>query len=334
MGGGRAPGGVFAILIFGSLGLLSIALAAPAEVPGARVAQLASIPLTDDDGGRALFPAAALGPGRPVSRCVQIQYDGPASPGDVFLLAEDVTGTLASRLDVRVERGTGGGFASCAGFAGSEVFRGPLTDLAAGSAGPAGVSTGWVPGAADSQTYRITVELAAGATSGQTTTATFRWLIVSSASPAGPDPTTPAPEPAAVPTAVPSAPSTRRPGLPGVAPAPHPPGGDSHSPNRTGKRTPSKVIGEIVEQTAEVVYKVASGTARHSGVPIASIAAVVIFLLIQNRIDRRDPKLALAPVIGDPYLSFDRDQRADRAGPGAPTGGDEIIAQHQPGGET
>jgi hypothetical protein len=29
-----------------------------------------------------------------------------------------------------------------------------------------------------------------------------------------------------------------------------------------------------------------------------------LFLLVQNRLDRRDPKLALAPVYADPGVSF------------------------------
>jgi hypothetical protein len=32
---------------------------------------------------------------------------------------------------------------------------------------------------------------------------------------------------------------------------------------------------------------------------------VVLFLVIQDRIDRNDPKLALAPVFGEPDLPFD-----------------------------
>ena len=65
MGAGRTPSGVFGILVFGSVGLLSILLAAPGD-PGpqaTRVSQLASIPLTDDDGDQALFATTALGPG-------------------------------------------------------------------------------------------------------------------------------------------------------------------------------------------------------------------------------------------------------------------------------
>ena len=250
-----------------------------------------------------------------MSRCLEIRYDGTASPGDVHLLAEDVTGPLARRLDVRVERGTGGGFASCAGFAGATVFDGLLTDLAAGSAGAAGVSTGWMPAADDAQTFRITVEVTGGATSGQTSAATFRWLIV---------PVQATPAPTTTPTA--TAPPATTPAVPAATPGPPSPGAApaaDHPDRSTAGRTFGKKLKALVEKTAEVVYEVTARTIRHGGVPIASIVAVVLFILIQNRIDRRDPKLALAPVTGDPYLYFGRDARVERG---------EVAAHDHSGG--
>src|SRR5437016_12831351 len=93
----RAPRGVFAMLTFASIGLVSIFLAAPGTPVTSRAAQIAAIPLTDDDGDQALFAATELAPGHPKSRCLQVRYNGAASPGDVQLLAEDVSGALASR---------------------------------------------------------------------------------------------------------------------------------------------------------------------------------------------------------------------------------------------
>jgi hypothetical protein len=48
---------------------------------------------------------------------------------------------------------------------------------------------------------------------------------------------------------------------------------------------------------------VVSGTAKQVGFPLALALIVVSFLLIQNRLDRNDPKLALAPIKPD-VLSF------------------------------
>jgi hypothetical protein len=46
-------------------------------------------------------------------------------------------------------------------------------------------------------------------------------------------------------------------------------------------------------------------TARHSGFPLGVLLMLVLFLLLQDRIDRRDPKLTLAPGHADPDLPFD-----------------------------
>ena len=42
---------------------------------------------------------------------------------------------------------------------------------------------------------------------------------------------------------------------------------------------------------------------------------VFLFILFQDQLDRRDPKLALAPMTGDPYLYFEPDEPDDTGGP-------------------
>ena len=49
---------------------------------------------------------------------------------------------------------------------------------------------------------------------------------------------------------------------------------------------------------------IGSRVVRHGGFPLGWLAVVGVFLLIQNRIDRRDPKLALAPVWSEPDVAF------------------------------
>jgi len=43
---------------------------------------------------------------------------------------------------------------------------------------------------------------------------------------------------------------------------------------------------------------------RKTAVPAGLLLLVGLFLSLQNRLDRRDPKLALAPVFADPGVSF------------------------------
>jgi hypothetical protein len=59
--------------------------------------------------------------------------------------------------------------------------------------------------------------------------------------------------------------------------------------------------------------RVIQTAAERGTIPVALILIVVAFLAVQDRIDRRDPKLALAPLRDEPeYLEF-----------GGPTGGEE-----------
>src|SRR5256886_11790127 len=163
----RTPSGVFAMLTFASVGLVLIFLAAPGKPATSRVASTAAIPLTDDDGDQALFAAAELAPGHPKSRCLQVRYNGAAFPGDVELLAEDVSGALASRLEVTVERGTGGDFASCVGFSGSVGYDGLLADLGARPADVGGPPR-WGPAAGGTPPHPRNVARAHGHGAGAT----------------------------------------------------------------------------------------------------------------------------------------------------------------------
>ena len=43
---------------------------------------------------------------------------------------------------------------------------------------------------------------------------------------------------------------------------------------------------------------------RNSGLPLGAFLLLGLFLLIQDRVDRRDPKLALAPEYPEPHLLF------------------------------
>ena len=64
-------------------------------------------------------------------------------------------------------------------------------------------------------------------------------------------------------------------------------------------RVPS-AFGEFLEN----VGTVAAGLLEQPAFPLSLISVVIGFLVLQNRVDRRDPKLAMAPVYPDPHLYF------------------------------
>jgi hypothetical protein len=68
-------------------------------------------------------------------------------------------------------------------------------------------------------------------------------------------------------------------------------------------------------------------TVRHSGFPLGVLFLLALFLLVQDRIDRRDPKLALAPEYPEPDVPFPASPRGldDPAGPAGPADPDDPL---------
>jgi hypothetical protein len=245
------------LMVIGMLAVAGVAFAAigwNADPMSRAVGVMQTVPIFDDDGGDAMFAAATLAPGVPVSRCIRIGYDDATTAGTVRLAAESVSGPLAGHLRIAVERGSAGGFDDCTGFSGTSIYAGPLAGLSDG------VPTGWTPVTGSAQTFRITVTLTdrTAPTSSMSARAEFVWRV-----------------PGAVPAPAASA-------APVVAERSH--------PSRTALQT---ILQPIVELAKEA--------ARHAAIPVALIAALIAFLLLQNAADRRDPKLALAPVWRNRY---------------------------------
>lgn len=145
------------------------AFSARTEVPSGEM-QAGSVSLSDDDEGRALFPLDALAPGRPVTNCIAVTYDGTIEPIDVSLSAA-AQGPLVPHLDLVVERGTGADFGSCEGFRPVEqVWSGPLADLGRRPVGAWTATQG-----TRVRTFRFTFEMQSSASSGQTAVAEFVW---------------------------------------------------------------------------------------------------------------------------------------------------------------
>jgi hypothetical protein len=301
------PREVTAMLTLGAAALVFIFAVAPAHLHPHGVAVLATAHLTDDDADRALFTETSLAPGQQVSRCVRVSYQGAASNGKVRLHAVGVSGQLA----VRVEQGSGGGFDDCTGFTGGVLYDGDLTGLAAGTPDQPGVATGWQP-AAGARTYRFTVTMPSTATPGQSATATFRWLLVG-AGPVdtGSEPTSASPTPLvtdpAAASATPSSSASTQPEpsesatatpQPSASPVPSPAPGQGRRPDAVS------TVGQFLARVAQAAVNVTRRTVRHSGFPLALLAAVGAFLLLQKYIDWQDPKLALAPMIEE-YVSLE-----------------------------
>ena len=117
----------------------------------------------------------------------------------------------------------------------------------------------------ETRAYRFTVRVRdRNAAQGLTADQTFTWVATGETPAAEPQPGMTAP-PAAIPT---------------------PPGVDG------------------VREFLKKIAKVAAEVGKRSAFPSSLLMLVLGFLSFQNRIDRRDPKLALAPVHPTPELSF------------------------------
>ena len=130
--------------------------------------------------------------------------------------------------------------------------------------------------------------------------------------PAAPDPPTPAPLPPAAPVIPPIDPGSvviRDPGISGlpgpVRPVPVPgpvapaPEGGPTTTTTIDPGPPAPPAG-IITQAGRVVTE----ASRRAAFPLLLLGLVFLFLVIQNRIDRRDPKLAEAPVHAGDELEF------------------------------
>jgi hypothetical protein len=79
--------------------------------------------------------------------------------------------------------------------------------------------------------------------------------------------------------------------------------GDTHEVGPGTALPPLKAVPKVLKALGRAVKAVAAH-ADDSFFPGALLAIVMAFFAIQNRIDRNDPKLGLAPVFADPDLEF------------------------------
>jgi hypothetical protein len=283
--------------------------------------------LSDDDGGRPMFTVRDLAPGQILLRCTRLRYSGE-DPARVALAAR-VDGPLAGRIGLTVERGTGGGFGRCAGFAGTVVYSGTLSGLREHVD-----DMPWRARPRDEATYRFTVvapadlpqrPMAAGAE--------FAW----EARPAGTAPPDAEPD---RPRSAPGAPTAQGGGRQTVQAGATPgraatrdaggrrsrrtrgaAGGERpvrEDPSREGAarggaattavgERPDKATDErsALRRALDVATRVAGEAAQRAAFPLLLLLLIAGFLIAQHRIDRKDPKLALAPVHRELDLAFE-----------------------------
>lgn len=280
-----------------------------------------------------LFESTNLRPGTARPQCLTLGYQG--RDGTALRMAASTSGGLGSYLDLTVSVGSGGAYGRCSEFVGVEVYTGTLGDFSTRYADPSSglalddgaVGTGTV-------SIRVTLRLRDdNAAQGRTAESSFVWYALGAgADPAQPPdvevpvtggvpPTTPTPVTAAPTT--PARPTTTA-GPPSATPQPASPT-PSASPELTLAPTyggPPAATGgggsrslweQVVDAASETVRAAGPAVVKGARIPLYLLPLVLVYLLIQNEIDRRDPKLALAPAYADPDLPFDYDPTPARA---------------------
>ena len=103
----------------------------------------ATVSLSDDDGGAALFALAGLQPGSTGSNCVLVTYAATV-PSEVRLYTQNYTGALGGYLTMTVQSGSG---TTCAAFgAATTLFTGVLSALCSARTDfTTGLAVPWTP---------------------------------------------------------------------------------------------------------------------------------------------------------------------------------------------
>jgi hypothetical protein len=286
-------------------------------------ASTSAVSLVDDRGGAALFTSTGLRPGATQSACVALSVTGSAqSTGEVTLSADVTEDALAPYLFLTVERGTLADPTRCASFTGVPAWSGTLAQLPRTAA--AGIPTGWRPADSASTTYRVSVTvLDDHRAQGLRAAASFVWALdfepvpeptpeptpipepVPAPAPAPAPEPTPEPVPSPTPTPTPSAVPTPQPEpvLPPEPPSPTPPvtDPDPEPPREDGdgdvvQAPPLQATPTTVAEVAAAVGETALAVVEDGQFPLALVAVAAGFLAVQGRLDRSDPKLALARV--------------------------------------
>jgi len=128
-----------------------------------------TVALSDDDANTALFTATNLKPGSTDSKCITVTSSGSLpSTVKLYTTSPQTSSVLATNTTVKIEQGTGGGFASCSGFTpaatGGVLFNDTLPNLGSTATNFASGLGAWTTAgtANESRVYRVTYSVAAG----------------------------------------------------------------------------------------------------------------------------------------------------------------------------
>lgn len=143
-----------------------------------------TVTLSDDDTGVAMFTMSGLRPGSTDTKCITVTYTGSlAATVKLYVAPGDYTGTgLGTYLNLTVQEGTGGSYASCTGFVSSAAdYTGTLGAFAAARTSSATGVGSFAPTAGQSRAYRFTYTLADNnAAQGLNSQVTLTWEAASS----------------------------------------------------------------------------------------------------------------------------------------------------------
>ncbi len=214
-------------------------------------------------------------------------------------------GALDQYLDVDVERGSGGSHGNCSGFAGTPMFSGTLAEfLRTGDSDESAIPAWTASEAEPSRAFRISVALRdVPQAEGQTASVNFEWSAPGEEEPVKPadpsDPETPATPPVAEADPKPKVESPAEPEAPRRdSPTPSGGGGAHDSIGGGGGAPPAADEKSFLDSVKDV----AVGAGKRIAFPSFLALLGFLFILLQNRLDRRDPKLAMAPLNKDDDL--------------------------------
>ncbi len=113
-----------------------------------------TVVLTDDSNTSALFNVTGVRPPTTGTKCITVTYNGNVS-ARVKVYASSTSGALLPYLNLTVDQGTGGSYASCTGFSGTTLWGPNTANTFTATSWATGLGN-WTPsGSGQSRTYRF-----------------------------------------------------------------------------------------------------------------------------------------------------------------------------------
>ena len=233
-----------------------------------RIRSPEAAPGLKNDSAGPLFVEANMAPGSTSSRCVSVTNVG-VQIGEVRLFGHVEDQGISRHISFAVEAKEGAVGGACDTFKGREIFRGSLAELAGRHTDfTSGVRTPILVYPNESLSYRLTQQLEESSPQGVRARARFTWEAHGAGAPS---PLRGGRDPLSY---------QARPDEPGAEPA-------------------------LERSIPEIALDVTVAIVKRGWTWVLLLALVVAFLIVQDRIDRRDPRLALARVHPESDLLFE-----------------------------